>query len=482
MTKSLHTIVQTLVPPSQDIPDVAISGIKLNSAQVEKGDLFIAISGTKQDGHDFIHDAIHSGATAVISNGRDMGELSVPQVVVANPRRAASIVAAEFYGHPTKDLTVIGITGTNGKTTTASLLYSILKEAGHKTAQLGTIGLIADNFSQDATLTTPDAVSLHQTFSELRDADFSHIVMEVSSHALDQYRVADVDFNVAVFTNLTPEHLDYHATLESYYQAKARLFRMLPMEATAIINESDPNGIRMGAETNAPTLVFSRENGSSVHFSGINMVLSGISGTISAGNLTFDIESNLVGDFNKENILAAVSATHALGLDQHAIENGIKNCPPIPGRMESFQLASGATAIVDYAHTPDAYEKVLGTLKEMRTDRTELFVVFGAGGDRDATKRPEMARIAELFASHCFITPDNPRTEDPDQISKEVVSGFTVEEFTVYADRETGLKAALDRAKGNDIVVILGKGREEYQDIMGKKIFYSDLKIIREYQ
>lgn len=482
MTKSLHTIAKSLVPPNQEMPDVSISGVKLNSSQVEKGDLFIAISGTKVDGHDFIHDAVEAGAYAIISNGRDVGELSVPMIKVANPRRAASIIAAEFYGHPTKDLTVIGITGTNGKTTTASLLYSILGQAGLKTAQLGTLGIFADGFDKEKTLTTPDAISLQKTFSELRNGGFSHIVMEVSSHALDQYRVADVDFNVAVFTNLTPEHLDYHATLESYYQAKARLFRMLPLESTAIVNGSDPNGERMTQETSAPSLVYSRTNGTSIHFSNLDISISGICGTISAGHFTYEINSRLLGEFNSENILAAVSSAHALGIDKTFIEAGILNCSSVSGRMESFSLSSGAIAIIDYAHTPDAYDKVLGTLKELTNGTENIFVVFGAGGDRDSTKRPEMARIAELYSTHCFVTPDNPRTEDPDQISKEVVSGFSKQEFTVYSDRGEGLKDALNRAKENDIVIVLGKGREEYQDILGKKEFYSDLEIIRNYQ
>ena len=482
MTKSLQEIVHALVSSSQEIPDAAVCGLTLDSNQVKKGDMFIAIPGTQVDGHDYIHQAIDSGASAIISNGRDVGDLSVPQIKVANPRRAASIVAAEYYGHPTKHLTVIGITGTNGKTTSASLLTSILTQAGYKTAQLGTLGLIADGFDQQATLTTPDAISLQKTFSDLRNADFSHIVMEVSSHALDQYRVADVDFNVAVFTNLTPEHLDYHATLESYYQAKLRLFTMLPLESTAVINESDPFGPRMADKSNAPVISFSKGNGNSIHFTDLSNSISGIKGRVSAGQRTYSIKSDLVGAFNGENILAAVSVAHALGVEKSNIETGVQNCPPIPGRMESYFLASGATAIVDYAHTPDAYEKVLGTLKEMSGNNGRLYVVFGAGGDRDKTKRPEMARIAELFAHHCFITPDNPRTEDPNQISKDVSAGFEGIAHSTFMDREMGLRSALDQANAHDIVAVLGKGRDEYQEIMGKRIFYSDIKIIREYQ
>jgi UDP-N-acetylmuramoyl-L-alanyl-D-glutamate--2,6-diaminopimelate ligase len=306
--------------------------------------------------------------------------------------------------------------------------------------------------------------------------------MEVSSHALDQYRVADIEFDAALFTNLTPEHLDYHASIEAYYQAKARLFRMLPLESTAIVNESDPNGLRMAEETNAPTLTFSRSNGNSIHFSDLNISISGIHGNIIAGHITYEIGSSLVGEFNAENILGAVSVAHALGIEKEMIEDGIKKCSAIPGRMESFPLANGAKAIIDYAHTPDAYEKVLGTLKEVSLDDSCLYVVFGAGGDRDASKRPKMARIAEIFATHCFVTPDNPRTEDPDQISKEIIGGFSGSNFTVFKDRRAGLEDALNRSEKNDIVAILGKGREEYQDIKSKKEFYSDLEIIRRYQ
>jgi len=482
MTKTLQEIVHALVPSSQKIPDATVCGLTLDSSHVKKGDMFIAIPGTQLDGHDYIHEAIDSGASAIISNGRDVGNLPVPQIKVANPRRAASIVAAEYYGHPTKHLTVIGITGTNGKTTSASLLASILTQAGYKTAQLGTLGLIADGFDQHATLTTPDAISLQKTTSDLRNADFSHIVMEVSSHALDQYRVADVNFNVAVFTNLTPEHLDYHSTLESYYQAKLRLFTMLPLESTAVINESDPFGAKMADKSNAPVIPFSKGNGNSIHFTRFSNSIFGIKALVSSGQQTYSIKSNLVGAFNGENILAAVSAAHALGVEKSNIESGIQNCPSIPGRMESFSLISGATAIVDYAHTPDAYEKILSTLKEMSGNDGRLYVVFGAGGDRDKTKRPEMARIAEQFAHHCFITPDNPRTEDPDKIAKDVSVGFEGNAHSNFRDREKGLRSALDQAGNQDFVAVLGKGRDEYQEILGERIFYSDIKIIREYQ
>jgi len=480
--KNLAEIVHNIVPLSHDVPNTLIHGLAMNSNEVNKGDIFIAIPGTRLDGHNFIAQAIDKGASAIISNGKDLGKLPVPQIKVANPRKAASIVASEFYGHPTKHLKVIGITGTNGKTTTASILKSILDNAGYKVAQIGTLGLIADDFEQIKTLTTPDPITLQKLFSQLKEANYSHIVMEVSSHALDQFRVADVDFDIAVFTNLSPEHLDYHATVESYFQSKLRLFTMLTINSTAIVNISDSFGKRISKKSLAPVVPFSKSNNNSIHYKKMETSMAGIAGEIIAGQNKYSIKSRLIGDFNSQNILAAVSVAHALGENKKDIENGIRNCNSIPGRMEPYCLSSGAIVIIDYAHTPDAYLKVLSTIRQSLSNSGNLYAVFGAGGDRDKTKRPQMAEIAERFAKHCFITPDNPRTENPEKIAKEISMGFKGSDYTIFCERSLGLKAAFGRAKEKDIIIVLGKGREQYQDIMGAKIFYSDIEIIKEYQ
>ncbi|OUX21100.1 MAG: UDP-N-acetylmuramoyl-L-alanyl-D-glutamate--2,6-diaminopimelate ligase [bacterium TMED250] len=477
----LDSLIKDIVQDKNDISDVNINKICTSSKDAKKGSLFVAINGTVNDGHDFINEAVENGASAVISNGKNVSKLSVPNIKVSNTRLAASRVSAEFYNYPSKELKVVGITGTNGKTTTASLIYSILKSANYKVAQIGTLGLIADGYDKNKTLTTPDPITLHKILRNLSDDNFSHVVMEVSSHALDQLRVADIDFDISVFTNLSNEHLDYHNDMETYFRAKSKLFRMMPITSTSIINVDDEYGARIKNESSAPVISISTKNKSDIFFKKINYSLEGINGLIRAGNEEIAFNSKLIGEFNAENIISAASVGIALNIGLKKIENGINNVKVIDGRMEVFKTSGNKNIVVDYAHTPDSYIKVLSTIKKLIGKKKKVYVLFGCGGNRDNSKRNKMGKIAADFAEKLWITPDNPRFENIDEINLEITKGLNANKYEIFNDREFGLKKAISKMKSNDTLVVLGKGREDYQDIKGKKIEYSDIEIIEKY-
>jgi len=323
-----------------------------------------------------------------------------------------------------------------------------------------------------------DPINLQKLLRKFSNDHFTHVVMEVSSHAIHQYRIADIEYNVTVFTNLSPEHLDYHGSMEDYFHEKAKLFTSLPLSATAIINIDGEYGKRLIDKSTAPVIKTSVSDQCDIFFKSVTSTLFGIKGTIAVGEHEIQVESSLVGDFNKENILSAVGTTISMGVPLETISAGINRCKIVTGRMETFNTSNGARIVVDYAHTPDAYEKVLGTIHELIECGGRLVVLFGCGGNRDASNRPTMGRLVEQFANYFYITTDNPRYEDPENIVTDIVSGLFTQKYEIVMSRQNALEKALNRLTKNDVLVVLGKGRESYQEIKGIRHPYSDIEII----
>lgn len=474
-------------PPSAGIE---VRGLARDSRAVTPGDVFVAIPGTQVNGAKFAADAVKRGAVAVVAE-HPLPDLGVPVLVTADAAKALGLLAARFHGAPSKDVTVTGVTGTNGKTTTTTLLSGILGAAKRPAALLGTIVNRVAGRETASTMTTPDALGVQQALADCRDAGLTDLVMEVSSHSLDQQRVAGVEFDCAVFTNLTRDHLDYHGTLEAYQNAKARLFENLSPDASCVLNARDPFGRALAARTRA-RIVFtewfdgsSRRLAPSGHPSVSARVLSeSLQGT--RLELSFDGERAeltlpMIGRFNVENALGAAAAAWSLGVSPETIGNALTICPGVPGRLERIGDPSGPTVLVDYAHTPDALERVLETLHPLVPTSGRLLVVFGCGGDRDRGKRAPMARAVERHADLAVLTSDNPRSEDPRQILREVQAGLTrAGGALVIEDRRRAIHTAIHAAGPQDLVLLAGKGHETGQIVGDTILPFDDRQVARQ--
>ena len=462
--------------------DLQITGLQYDSRKVAKGNVFVAIRGTERDGHRFVQSAVTAGATVVVVEDEGaapdalMLHAGVCKLVVPDSRAALAAMSRNFYANPSCSLRMVGVTGTNGKTTTTHLVRAILEAAGERAGLIGTIEYRIGDEVHPATHTTPESLELNGLLAAMVDKGCTAAVMEVSSHALAMKRVEGVRFQTAVFTNLTQDHLDFHGSMDAYRHAKRILFETLDRSATAVTNANDPYGMEMVAGTPAKVLTYGTGKDPDLRAADIALGVRGCSFTMAAAGISGTVTSSLTGQFNVSNILAATGAGVALGLPWDAIRAGIASVRSVRGRFEQVVAPQGWTAIVDYAHTPDALENVLKTIHGVKAPGPgRVITVFGCGGNRDAGKRPIMGRIASSMSDLTIVTSDNPRGEDPDAIIAQIVAGVTPgREVQVEPDRRKAIRRALSAAGRDDVVLIAGKGHENYQVVGATRAHFDD--------
>ena len=474
---------------SENPGDTEITGITLNSQNVEPGSLFIAIRGKVADGHDYAASAVRKGAAALLLEevSAEIPDLGVPFAKTSDSRAAASVVASNFHDHPSLAMKVVGVTGTNGKTTVAHMIEAGWRADGTNTGLMGTIENRYMGRTEPASLTTPDPVAFMSTLREMKDAGVTNVTLEVSSHALDLKRVDGCHFDAAVFTNLTQDHLDYHKTIEDYFRAKERLFSEIlekseKKEVFSIINADDPFADRISAPKKSREITFSAEKKDSVVFAeNFTLDSGGIKATLATPWGKVELDSKLMGKHNLYNMMAAAGTLLSLGSSPGTAGRALSELGRIPGRLEKIETAAGIDVFVDYAHTPDALENVLACLKPFCA-RT-LITVVGCGGDRDRGKRPLMAAAGRRHSDMLIVTSDNPRTEDPERIIADMTEGLDPRDpaVTVITDREEAIRHAVDKAGPGDTVLIAGKGHEDYQIIGTEKIHFDDREIAEKY-
>ncbi|MFN3529262.1 MAG: UDP-N-acetylmuramoyl-L-alanyl-D-glutamate--2,6-diaminopimelate ligase [Bacteroidia bacterium] len=452
----------------------SISALSLDSRKVQPGGLFVAIRGAAHDGHAFIDKAVGLGAAAVVCESLpDSMHPEVTYIRVSDSGKALGWMATNFYDHPSSRLKLVGITGTNGKTTVVNLLFDLFTSLGYPCGLLSTVGNRIGPRLLEATHTTPDAISLNAMLADMVEAGCSHAFMEVSSHAAHQHRIEGLNFSVAIFSNITHDHLDYHGTFDNYIKAKKSFFDRLSTGATALVNRDDKNGMVMVQNTRARVSTYSLQNQADFrakilenNFSGLHLLLDGT-----------DFFSGLMGSFNAYNLLAAYATAQILGEDKLEVLTALSSIQAPSGRFEYVRSARLVTGIVDYAHTPDALENVLRTIRDIRQGNERIITVVGCGGDRDKAKRPVMAALAARFSDKTIFTSDNPRSEDPERILDEMMAGLKLEQkinTLRISDRAEAIRAACMLAQAGDIILVAGKGHETYQEIAGVRYPFDD--------
>ena len=460
--------------------DQQVAAITFDSRSVDKGSLFIAIVGLMTDGHQFIGQSIKAGATAIVCEElpEDLKE-GITYVVVENSAASLGIIADNFYDHPSRKLSLVGITGTNGKTTMATLLYELFKELGYKVGLLSTVENKIDDKIAPAKFTTPDSIQLNQLMAEMVKAKCTHCFMEVSSHALVQHRVNGLTFTGGIFTNITHDHLDYHNTFEEYIKAKKLLFDQLPAEAFALVNQDDRRGTVMLQNTKASKNTFSLKGMADFRAKVIHNTLQGLELDLDGVSAWF----KLIGDFNAYNLLGVYAAGVLLEEDKDEVIRCLSNLDGARGRFEQVGNNKNILAIIDYAHTPDALENVLKTIEKLRSNKEVLITVVGCGGNRDKTKRPVMGKLAASYSNKVILTSDNPRDEDPTTIMEEMKAGIAKTDqrkTMMIQDRREAIRTACNMAGPEDIILVAGKGHETYQEIKGERHHFDDREVLIE--
>jgi len=460
--------------------DVAIEKMEFDSRKVSENDVFIAIRGSISDGHEFIETAINKGAKTIICDVfPEIIVTGVTYIKVNDTNKAMAFMAANYFDNPSQKLKLIGITGTNGKTTIASLLFQLFQKAGYKTGLLSTVKIVVDTNEYKATHTTPDSISINYYLNEMVNAGVDYCFMEVSSHGIHQKRTEGLHFSGGVFTNLSHDHLDYHATFSEYRDVKKSFFDHLPKTAFALSNIDDKNGSVMMQNTNAKKRTYALKTYADYKAQILENQLSGLLLKINDS----EVWVRLIGTFNAYNLLAIYGTAVELGIESLEVLRLLSELESVSGRFQYVVSNGKITAIVDYAHTPDALENVLKTINDIRTKNEQLITVVGCGGDRDKTKRPIMANIASDLSDKIIITSDNPRTENPETIIEEMELGVAPQNYkkTVsIIDRKQAIKTACQLAQANDIILIAGKGHETYQEINGVRHDFDDMKMVKE--
>lgn len=461
-----------------DLSAIDIKGVVSNSKNVKKGDLFVAVKGENFDGHNFVTEAIKKGAAAVLSQA-PVNFKGIANILVKDSREALAALSSMIFDEPSKKIRLVGVTGTNGKTTISFLINEILELAGIKSGLIGTVEYRLGDRIIPSDFTTPDAWQINQILDAMLKNSLRYCVMEVSSHSLDQKRVDALMFDCAIFTNLSHDHLDYHKNFDDYSLAKLKLFEKLPAEAVAIVNSDESFAEKIKKNTSAKVLSYSIAEKSEITVSEYDWDINGIRAKVSTPKGTFDIISPLKGLFNLYNILAAVAFGINKDIDREVIKEAIARFSGAPGRLEKIDCARDFNLFIDYAHTPDALIKVLATLKKVTEGK--LILVFGCGGNRDRLKRPKMGKVGTLYADYSIITSDNPRQEEPADIIEDILLGIEQrkDNFKVVLDRADAIKQAIAMACPGDTVLIAGKGHEKYQIVKDKKLSFDDREIAR---